>query len=174
MAILPIIWAPDPRLKSISEPVPAVDDGVLQLMNDMLDTMYAEPGIGLSAIQVGIPKRIVVVDVARDGEEPQPLRLINPVITGESDDIAVFDEGCLSLPEFFADIERPAEVEVAYTDDAGKDQTLRADDILSRCLQHEIDHLDGILFVDHLSAVRRGMILRKLSKLKKSNERENA
>jgi peptide deformylase len=174
MAILPIIWAPDPRLKSISEPVPAVDDGVLQLMNDMLDTMYAEPGIGLSAIQVGIPKRIVVVDVARDGEEPQPLGLINPVITGESDDIAVFDEGCLSLPEFFADIERPAEVEVAYTDEAGKDQTLRADDILSRCLQHEIDHLDGILFVDHLSAVRRGMILRKLSKLKKSNERENA
>jgi peptide deformylase len=174
MAILPIIWAPDPRLKSISEPVPDVDDGVRTLMEDMLETMYAEPGIGLSAIQVGIPKRIVVVDVAREGEEPQPIRLVNPVITAESDDLAVFDEGCLSLPEFFSEIERPAEVEVTYTDENGVEQTLHADDILSRCLQHEIDHLDGILFVDHLSAVRRGMILRKLSKLKKSKERERA
>lgn len=174
MAILPIIWAPDPRLKSISEPVPDVDDGVRALMEDMLETMYAEPGIGLSAIQVGIPKRIVVVDVAREGEEPRPIRLVNPVITAESDDLAVFDEGCLSLPEFFSEIERPAEVEVAYTDENGAAQTLHADDILSRCLQHEIDHLDGILFVDHLSAVRRGMILRKLAKLKKSKERESA
>ncbi len=174
MAILPIIWAPDPRLKSISEPVADVDDGVRALMEDMLETMYAEPGIGLSAIQVGIPKRIVVVDVAREGEEPQPFRLVNPVITAESDDLAVFDEGCLSLPEFFSEIERPAEVEVTYTDENGAEQTLHADDILSRCLQHEIDHLDGILFVDHLSAVRRGMILRKLSKLKKSKERERA
>jgi len=174
MAILPIIWAPDPRLKSISEPVADVDDGVRALMEDMLETMYAEPGIGLSAIQVGIPKRIVVVDVAREGEEPQPIRLVNPVITAESEDLAVFDEGCLSLPEFFSEIERPAEVEVTYTDENGAEQTLHADDILSRCLQHEIDHLDGILFVDHLSAVRRGMILRKLSKLKKSKERERA
>lgn len=174
MAILPIIWAPDPRLKAISEPVPAVDDAVLKLMDDMLETMYAEPGIGLSAIQIGIAKRIVVVDVAREGEDPQPIRLVNPVITGESDDLAIFDEGCLSLPEFFSEIERPAEVEVTYTDENGAEQTLRADDILSRCLQHEIDHLDGILFVDHLSAVRRGMILRKLSKLKKSKERESA
>jgi peptide deformylase len=174
MAILPIIWAPDPCLKSISEPVADVDDGVRALMEDMLETMYAEPGIGLSAIQVGIPKRIVVVDVAREGEEPQPIRLVNPVITAESEDLAVFDEGCLSLPEFFSEIERPAEVEVTYTDENGAEQTLHADDILSRCLQHEIDHLDGILFVDHLSAVRRGMILRKLSKLKKSKERERA
>ena len=149
MAILPIIWAPDPRLKAISEPVPAVDDAVLKLMDDMLETMYAEPGIGLSAIQIGIAKRIVVVDVAREGEDPHPIRLINPVITGESDDQAIFDEGCLSLPEFFSKIERPAEVEVTYTDETGAEQTLRADDILSRCQQHEIDHLKGILLVDH-------------------------
>jgi peptide deformylase len=174
MAIMPIIWAPDPRLKTVSERVETVDDAVLKLMDDMLETMYDEPGIGLSAIQVGIPKRIVVVDVAREGEEPRPIRLVNPVITAESDDIAVFDEGCLSLPEFFAEIERPAEIEVAYTDETGKDRTLKADDMLARCLQHEIDHLDGILFVDHLSAVRRGMILRKLAKIKKSKLRESA
>ena len=174
MSVMPIIRAPDPRLKAVSEPVETVDDAVLKLMEDMLETMYDEPGIGLSAIQVGIPKRIVVVDVAREGGESRPIRLVNPVITSESDDLAVFDEGCLSLPEFFAEIERPAGVEVAYTDETGAETTLKADGVLARCLQHEIDHLDGILFVDHLSAVRRGMILRKLAKLKKSKLRESA
>ncbi|MBN34911.1 MAG: peptide deformylase [Rhodospirillaceae bacterium] len=174
MAILQIIWAPDPRLKVVSEPVETVDDDVRALMDDMLDTMYDEPGVGLSAIQIGVPKRVVVVDVARKGEEPQPIRLVNPVITATSEEIAIFDEGCLSLPEHFAEVERPAEVDVSYIDENGDAQTLHADDILSRCLQHEIDHLDGILFVDHLSALKRGMILRKLTKQKKARLRDSA
>jgi len=174
MAVMPIIWAPDPRLKVVSEPVETVDDGIRALMEDMLETMYAEPGIGLSAIQVGVPKRIVVVDVARKGETPQPIRLVNPEITAMSEDAAIFDEGCLSLPEHFAEIERPAEIDVRYTDENGARQTLHADDMLARCLQHEIDHLDGILFVDHLSALKRGMILRKLAKQKKARLRESA
>ncbi|MBT5433762.1 MAG: peptide deformylase [Alphaproteobacteria bacterium] len=174
MAMLPIIWAPDPRLKVTSEPVGEVDAAIVKLIDDMLATMYAEPGIGLSAIQIGVPKRVVVVDVARKGEEPQPLALINPVITARSSDIAVFDEGCLSLPDHWAEVERPAEIDIRFLDRAGKQQSLHADDILSRCIQHEMDHLDGILFVDHLSAVRRGIILRKLTKQKKARLRENA
>ena len=174
MAIRPIIWAPDPRLKVVSTPVEAVDDGVRRLMNDMLETMYAEPGVGLSAIQVGVPKRIVVADIARDDEEPAPIRLVNPRIVWHSDETAVFEEGCLSLPEFYAEIERPAEVRIDCLDEHGEPRELHAEGILARCLEHELDHLDGILFVDHLSAVRRGIILRKLAKQKKAKLRESA
>ena len=174
MSLLPIIVAPDPRLKVVSTPVDTIDDGVRQLMEDMLETMYDEPGIGLSAVQVGIPKRIVVVDVAPKGEAHTPIRLVNPEVFWHSDEIASYEEGCLSLPEHYAEVDRPEAVKVRYLDEHGKAQELEADGILSRCLQHEIDHLDGILFVDHLTMVRRSIILRKLAKLKKSKLRETA
>ncbi len=174
MAILPIIWAPDPRLKTVSTPVETVDDGIRALMEDMLATMYDEPGIGLSAIQIGVPKRVVVVDVAREGEEPRPMRFVNPEIVWESDTIVGWEEGCLSLPDHYAEVERPEAIRMRYLDENGAPGELEADGILSRCLQHEIDHLDGILFVDHLSSVRRSIILRKLAKLKKAKLAESA
>ncbi len=174
MAILPIIWAPDPRLKVVSETVETVDGRVRRLMDDMLDTMYAEPGVGLSAIQVGVPRRVVVADAARQGGEPRPLRLVNPAIAAASDETAVYEEGCLSLPEHFAEIERPAEIDVTYIDETGEERSLRAGGLLARCIQHELDHLEGLLFVDRLSAVRRGIILRKLAKQKRARLRESA
>ncbi|MEM7121142.1 MAG: peptide deformylase [Pseudomonadota bacterium] len=174
MALLPIIVAPDPRLKVVSKPVETIDDGVRTLMDDMLETMYDEPGIGLSAIQIGVPKRIVVVDVAGQDDEPAPLRMVNPEIVWHSEDKAVFEEGCLSLPDHYAEVTRPASIRLRYLDDNAREQELDADEILSRCIQHEMDHLDGILFVDHLTAVKRSIILRKLTKLKKSKLRESA
>ena len=174
MAILPIIWAPDPRLKVVSTPVETIDESIHALMEDMLATMYDEPGIGLSAIQVGVPKRVVVVDVAREGETPRPMRFVNPEIVWESDTIVGWEEGCLSLPDHYAEVERPEAIRMRYLDENGKSQELETDGILSRCLQHELDHLDGILFVDHLSSVRRSIILRKLAKLKKSKLGESA
>jgi len=174
MALLPIIWAPDPRLKVVSTPVETVDDDLRRFMDDMLETIYAEPGIGLSAIQVGVPKRVVVVDVAREGEPRNPLRFVNPEIVWESDEFAAYEEGCLSLPDQYAEVERPASIRVAYRDEHGKPREMEADGILARCLEHEIDHLDGILFVDHISAVRRSIIIRKLAKLKKAKLRDSA
>lgn len=167
MALLPIITAPDARLEAISTPVETVTDEVRQQLDDMLETMYAAPGIGLAAIQVGIAKRMLVIDVARDGEDKQPLFIINPEITWVSDDDQLYEEGCLSLPEQYAEVERPAEVKVSYLDRDGNPQELHADGLLAVCLQHEMDHLDGILFVDHLSALKRNMILRKLLKQKR-------
>jgi peptide deformylase len=174
MALLSIITAPDARLKVVSAPVETVDDGVRRLMDDMLTTMYDEPGIGLSAVQVGVPKRIVVVDVAREGEEPAPYRMVNPKIVWRSPELATYEEGCLSLPDHYAEVERPAAVKVRYLDENGAARELEADAILSRCVQHELDHLDGILFVDHLTAIKRSIILRKLAKLKKTKLWETA
>lgn len=167
MALLPIITAPDPVLETVSTPVEAVTDTVRQQLDDMLETMYAAPGIGLAAIQVGIPKRMLVIDVAREGEEKQPLHIINPEIVWVSDDDQLYEEGCLSLPEQYAEVERPAEIKVSYLDRNGERQELHADGLLAVCLQHEMDHLDGILFVDHISALKRNMILRKLLKQKR-------
>jgi len=169
MALLPIYTAPDPLLKTISTPVEKVDEEIRKLVADMFETMYAAPGIGLAAIQVGVPKRLLVMDVVGKGKEepPQPLALINPEITWVSDDDVTYEEGCLSVPEHYADVVRPAEVEVSYLDLDGQPQQLRADGLLAICVQHEIDHLDGILFLDHLSALKRNMILRKLLKQKK-------
>ena len=167
MAMLPIITAPDPRLKVTSDAVGTVDDQVRRLLDDMLATMYAAPGVGLSAIQVGVPKRVIVADVAPDGEPRRPVCLVNPRILSFSDELAVYNEGCLSLPEHFAEIERPERVVVEHLDRDGKLQRLDADGLLARCIQHEMDHLEGVLFVDHLSAVRRNMILRKLSKARR-------
>jgi peptide deformylase len=170
MALLPIYTAPDPLLKTISKPVEKVDAEIRKLVDDMFETMYAAPGIGLAAIQVGVQKRLLVVDVIGKGsedEEPQPLALINPEIIWVSDHDATYEEGCLSVPEHYADVVRPAEVDVSYLDVDGKQQRLRAEGLLATCVQHEMDHLDGILFLDHISALKRNMILRKLLKQKK-------
>jgi peptide deformylase len=167
MARLPIIVAPDPRLKIKSKPVETVDDRVRALMDDMLETMYVAPGVGLSAIQVGAAERIIVIDAAKDPDPPAPLRLVNPEIIWESDEIVLAEEGCLSLPEHYADVERPGAIEVRYVDENGEIRTMKADGLLSTVVQHEMDHLDGILFVDHLSAIKRSIIMRKLVKAKR-------
>jgi peptide deformylase len=169
MAILPIYTAPDPLLKTISSPVSEVTDETRSLIDSMFETMYDAPGIGLAAIQVGIQKRLLVVDVVgRQQEDPaQPIAMINPEIIWVSDHDATYEEGCLSLPEHYADVVRPAEIEVKYVDRDGNPQKMTADGLLATCIQHEIDHLDGILFVDHISALKRNMILRKLLKIKK-------
>jgi len=168
MALLPIITAPDPRLKIKAKPVGQVDAKVRRLMDDMLETMYHAIGIGLAAPQVGAAQRVVVVDVARDGEKPQPLRLANPEILWRSEELMTANEGCLSLPEHYADVERPAAVRIRYLDHENEIREIEAKGLLATCLQHEIDHLDGMLFVDHISSLKRGMILRKLAKTKKS------
>lgn len=181
--LLPIITAPDRRLKVKSQPVAAVDDDVRKLMDDMVETMRAAPGIGLSAIQVGVAKRIMVVEVddaeklqSEESAVTQPPAsgtrttryLVNPEILWESEKVVFCEEGCLSLPDQFADIERPADIKVAYLDRDGKRQELAASGMLARCIQHEMDHLDGLLLVDHLTPVRRHMILRKLEKARKA------
>lgn len=168
MALLPILTAPDPRLKQTSKPVKQVDDEVRRLMDDMLETMYQAPGIGLAAPQVGQLKRVIVLDLAREDEEPQPLRLANPEIVWVSDDDATYNEGCLSVPEHYADVVRPAACRVTYLDYNNKPQEIEADGLLATCLQHEIDHLDGVLFIDHLTSLKRNIILRKLLKTKKA------
>ena len=167
MAIRPVITAPDRRLKAVSASVGTVDAAVRRLMDDMLETMYLAPGIGLAAIQLGVARRVIVVDVAGKDEAPSPLRLADPVVTWRSSERATYEEGCLSLPEHYADVERPARVRVRFTDHDDRPAEIEAEGLLATCLQHEIDHLDGTLFVDHISALRRGMILRKLAKTKK-------
>ncbi len=181
--LLPIITAPDKRLKVKSQPVAAVDDEVRKLLDDMVETMRAAPGIGLSAIQVGVAKRIMVVEVddaeklqSEESAVAQPPApgtrttryLVNPKIMWESEKVVFCEEGCLSLPDQFAEIERPADIKVTYLDRDGRPQELAASGMLARCIQHEMDHLDGLLLVDHLTAVRRHMILRKLEKARKA------
>jgi peptide deformylase len=168
MAKLDIIVAPDPRLKIKCKPVAKVDAKTARLMDNMLETMYAAPGIGLAAPQVGIAQRIIVVDIAKDGEKPAPLKMANPELVWVSDEDAVFNEGCLSLPEHYADVVRPRAVRVRYIDHENEIRELEAEGMLATCIQHEMDHLDGILFVDHLTALKRNIILRKLLKAKKS------
>jgi peptide deformylase len=165
--------APDPRLKLKAKPVAAVDARIRQLMSDMAETMYAAPGIGLAAPQVGVLERVIVVDIGKEGE-PQLLKLANPERLWHSETLATFNEGCLSLPDHYADVERPAECRVRYLDEQGEIREIHAQGLLATCLQHEMDHLEGTLFVDHISALKRGMILRKLQKLKKSKELEPA
>ena len=167
MALLPIITAPDPRLKVKAKRVARVDAAARRLMDDMLETMYAAPGIGLAAPQVGAATRIIVLDVAREGEKPQPLKIANPELLWVSDEIMTASEGCLSLPEHYADVERPKAIKLRYVDYENEIRELDAEGLLATCIQHEMDHLDGVLFVDHLSAVKRGIILRKLAKAKR-------
>jgi len=167
MAILSIITAPDRRLKVKSKPVETVDDDIRRFLDDMLETMYQAPGIGLSAVQVGVAKNLITVDVSRDDEDNAPLFLINPEIVEYSEQIETYNEGCLSLPEYFADLPRPEAITLNYLDYDGAQQQLQAEGLLSRSIQHEMDHLKGKLFVDYLSAVKRGMILRKLDKARR-------
>jgi peptide deformylase len=168
MAKLPIIVAPDPRLKQISKPVEKVDSEIRQLMDDMLETMYAAPGIGLAAPQVGVLKRVIVLDIADEDQQSSPLRMANPELLWLSDDDAIFNEGCLSVPEHYADVARPAACRVRYIDHENEIREIEASGLLATCIQHEMDHLDGVLFVDHISALKRNIILRKLVKAKKA------
>ena len=167
MAILPILVAPHPVLKTKAKPIDAVDDDIRQLMDDMLETMYNARGIGLAAPQVGVSKRILVMDVAREEEDPQPICMANPEIIWASEEEELREEGCLSLPEQYAEVVRPLVVRVRYLDREGEIRELEADEIMGICVQHEMDHLDGTLFVDHLSGLKRNMILRKLQKARK-------
>jgi peptide deformylase len=174
VALLPILVAPDPRLKLKAKPVAAVDARVRQLMADMAETMYAAPGIGLAAPQVGVLERVIVIDIAKEGEPAQLLKVANPELLWVSEELATYNEGCLSLPEHYADVQRPAECKVRYLDEQGEIREIHAKGLLSTCIQHEMDHLEGTLFVDHISALKRNIILRKLQKLKRSNELEPA
>lgn len=169
MALLPILIAPDPRLKMAAKPVERVDARVARLMDDMLETMYLAPGIGLAAPQVGVLERIIVVDTSEKEEPRQPFRMANPEIIAVSEETGLYNEGCLSLPEQYADVVRPRAVRVRYRDHANAIQELEAEGLLAVCIQHELDHLEGTLFIDHISQLKRGMIMRKLQKIKKSN-----
>ncbi len=168
MAKREILIAPHPMLKRRAEPVPAVDDDLRRLMDDMLETMYDAPGIGLAAPQLGILKRVVVADVSGKDEPARPMRLINPELAWTSEETFVHEEGCLSLPEQYAEVTRPARARVRYLDETGEAREVDADGLLAVCLQHEVDHLNGVLFVDHLSPLKRGMVMRKLAKWKKA------
>ncbi len=172
MALLPIIEAPDPRLKTVSTPVEAFDDTLQMLIDDMFETMYAAPGIGLAAIQVGVPKRLLVIDLQEKNEETgatirEPRVFINPEILETSEEVTVYNEGCLSVPDQYADVERPATVRARWLDREGKSHEQELDEMLATCLQHEMDHLEGILFIDHLSKLKRDMVLKKLQKARR-------
>ena len=186
MAILDIIETPDPRLRVISRPVETVTDAPRALIADMFETMYDAPGIGLAAIQVGVPERILVIDLQRpadpDAPEPEseedarkikwirdPQVFINPVITWASDEVSVYNEGCLSVPEMYADVDRPVQVRATWIDADGVAHDEALDGLMATCLQHEMDHLEGVLFIDHLSKLKRGMLLKKLEKARKTN-----
>jgi peptide deformylase len=167
MAKLPIITAPDPRLKLKADPVGEVDDDIRRLMDDMLETMYSAPGIGLAAPQVGVLKRVMVLDLAPAGEPPQPLRIADPEIVWVSDEDTSYEEGCLSVPEHYADVVRTAAVKLRYRNYDNALTQIDAEGLLATCLQHEMDHLEGVLFIDHISALKRNIILRKLVKARK-------
>jgi peptide deformylase len=162
-----IVVEPDPILRRKSETLEKVDDELRGLMDDMLETMYSAPGIGLAAVQVGVLKRAIVIDVSKDKEKKKPFFLINPEIISKSKNTSIHEEGCLSLPGYFAEIERPAECQVKYIDYFGKKKEIKATGLLSTCIQHEVDHLNGVLFIDHLSKLKRDMIVKKLVKQKK-------
>lgn len=167
MTIKPLILLPDPLLREHSKPVERIDDDVRKFARDMLDTMYDAPGIGLAAIQVGEPIRMLVIDLAKEGEEPAPRIVINPEIVTSGEDRSIYEEGCLSIPDYYAEVERPATVRVKYLDEHGKLQEVDADGLLATCLQHEIDHLNGVLFIDYISKLKRDMVMKKFKKLAK-------
>ncbi|WP_342360065.1 peptide deformylase [Terrarubrum flagellatum] len=170
--IRPILSIPDPVLREKSAPVEKFDDELRKLAADMLETMYKAPGIGLAAIQVGIPKRLLVIDLAKKDEPPQPQIFVNPEITAKSEEKAIYEEGCLSIPEYYEEVERPSRVTVRYQDEHGAEKTVEAEGLLSTCLQHEIDHLDGKLFIDYLSKLKRDRVVKKFTKIAKEKARE--
>ena len=171
MAIKKILTEPDPFLRQKSVKVDSVNNEIRTLMDDMLETMYNAPGIGLAAIQIGVPKRIIVIDISRENEEKKPLYFVNPEIITNSENNTAYEEGCLSVPGQFAEINRPDKCRVKYLDYEGNEKLLDAQGLLATCIQHEIDHLEGILFIDYLSKLKKNMIIKKLSKQKKSLER---
>ena len=171
MTIRKILTEPNPFLKQKSNKVDLVDDSIRSLMDDMLETMYAAPGIGLAAIQVGVPKRVIVIDLARENEKKNPLYFVNPEIITNSKTDASYEEGCLSVPGQFAEINRPDRCKVKFLDYHGEEKIFEAEGLLATCIQHEMDHLEGILFIDYLSKLKKSMIMKKLSKHKKSLER---
>jgi len=170
MSVKIILTEPNKLLRQISKPVEKVGDEERVLMDDMLETMYEAPGIGLAAIQVGVPKRIIVMDISRDEDKKEPRYFVNPVIKNRDKEKVKYEEGCLSVPDQFAEIERPNACEVEYLDYDGKKQLLKANGLLATCIQHEMDHLEGILFIDYLSKLKRSMIIKKLSKNKVNRE----
>ena len=172
MSIRPLIILPDPKLRLVSRPLERVDDDVRRFARDMFDTMYDAPGIGLAAIQVGEPIRMLVIDLAKEDEEPAPHTFINPEIVARGDEANVHEEGCLSIPDYYAEVERPATVTVSYLDEQGVQRELAAEGLMATCLQHEIDHLNGVLFIDHISKLKRDMVVRKFKKLARENEQK--
>ena len=167
MTIRQILTEPDPQLRIKSKLVQKVDAEIKNLMNDMLETMYAAPGIGLAAVQIGVHKRVIVIDISKDPEPNNPMYFVNPEIVWTSEKKCTFEEGCLSLPQQFAEIERPEQCHVKYLDQNGEEQLLKAKGLLATCIQHEIDHLNGVLFIDYLSKLKKSFILKKLTKAKK-------
>ena len=170
MSVKKILTEPNKLLREVSKSVEKVRDEERALMDDMLDTMYDASGIGLAAIQIGVPKRIIVMDISRDEDKKEPRYFVNPVIKNKNEEKAKYEEGCLSVPDQFAEIERPNTCEVEYLDYNGKKQLLKADGLLATCIQHEMDHLEGILFIDYLSKLKKSMIIKKLSKIKVNRE----
>ncbi len=167
MALRDILTLPDPRLRLVSKPVATIDAGIQRLVDDMFATMYEAPGIGLAAIQLGEPQRVITIDLAKKEEPPEPQVFINPEILWVSDDKATYEEGCLSIPEYYEEVERPALVKVKYLDVKGKPQEIEAAGLLATCLQHEIDHLNGVLFIDHISKLKRDRVIKKFTKAAK-------
>ena len=170
MTVRKILTEPNKLLRQISETVEKIGDEERRLMDDMLDTMYAAPGIGLAAIQIGVAKRIIVMDISRDEIKKEPMYFINPIIKNRNNEKAKYEEGCLSVPDQFAEIERPNTCEIEYLDYNGKKKLLKADGLLATCIQHEMDHLEGILFIDYLSKLKKSIIIKKLSKIKVSRK----
>jgi peptide deformylase len=174
MAIRPILTVPDPFLKQVSKPVERVNDEIRALMDDMLETMYAAPGIGLAAIQIGVPLRVIVMDLARKDEPKQPRYFVNPEILWASEETKPWEEGCLSIPEVYDEVERPAHIRLRYLDYDGKEVIEEAHDLYAVCIQHEMDHLEGVLFIDYLSRLKRDTAVRKVKKLVKERALEAA
>ncbi len=168
MALREILIVPDPLLKQVSQPVAKVDDALRALMDDMLETMYEAPGIGLAAIQIGVPKRVIVMDIARQDEPKQPRYFVNPEILWASEETAPYEEGCLSVPEIYDEVERPARVKIRYMNYAGDTVEEDAEGLFAVCIQHEMDHLDGVLFIDHLSRLKREQAVKKVKKQAKA------
>ena len=171
MTIKPILTEPNKILRQISKPLDKITKEDQNLMDDMLETMYAANGIGLAAIQIGVPKRIIVMDISRDENKKEPIYFVNPIIKNRNTEKNTYEEGCLSVPNQFAEIDRPSKCEVEYLDYDGNKKLLKAEGLLATCIQHEMDHLEGILFIDYLSKLKKDMIVKKLSKQKKSLER---
>jgi peptide deformylase len=174
MALRPILILPDPHLRLVCAPVLSVDDGLRQLMDDMVETMHDAPGIGLAASQIGVMKRLVVIDLAKKDEPPQPQYFVNPEIVWSSEEKSIYEEGCLSIPEYYEEVERPASVRVRFLDRDGRPQEILAEGLLATAIQHEIDHLDGVLFIDHISKLKRDRVTKKFIKQAKQRESEKA